>query len=307
MKKIVFFFTLVFIVSAAVIFVAVRNKKEQIPGGKNKIVISASFYPLAYFAQEIGGERVEVASITPAGVEAHDYEPSPQDIIKVRSSNIFIYQGAGFDPWAEKTAKELTGVQIINVSSNFNLREVSEEGTKNRDPHIWLDPILAREQVEIISREMQKVDPSGKDFYEERSRNLNNELSKLDSEIRKGLSGCKLSDIVVSHDAFSYFADRYGINVTAVSGISPEEEPSAQKIGEISKIVREKHIPYIFFETLSSPKLADTIASEVGVGILVLNPIEGLTAEEIRDGKDYLSIMRDNLHNLERALQCQQK
>lgn len=302
MKKIIAFFAIIILVGVSLIFFASRTRKETTNHeDSKKVIIAASFYPLAEFSKRIGGNYVDVVNITPAGIEAHDYEPTPQDIIAVKSAGVFIYQGSGFDPWAERIAQDVAGkILVINMSQHFDLRQVDEKV----DPHIWLDPVLVKKESQIISETLKKTDPAHANIFEQNYNVFAAELDGLDSQFRVSLSKCKLSEIIVSHDAFGYLGSRYGIGITSISGISPEEEPSAQKLGEIAKMVRAKKIPYIFFETLISPKLADTIASEAGVGTLVLNPMEGLTEEEIKAGKDYLSVMRDNLHNLERALQC---
>lgn len=306
MKRIVAFFVIALLGSVLLIFFAV-SKKQPLPKPQSgKIIVSSSFYPLAEFAKRVGGDKIEVINITPVGVEAHDYEPTPRDIAAIRVSRLFLYQGANFDPWAERVAKDISGsnTAVINMAENFNLLN-AEAGKK--DPHFWLDPILAKKEVGIIRDELKKIDPTNAILYEENAQKFSISLDNLDQTIRSGLSNCALSEIIVSHEAFSYFASRYGLHAISISGVSPDVEPSAQVLGEISKMAKEKNIHYIFFETLASPKLAETVAKEAGIQTSVLNPIEGLTPEEVSAGKDYLSIMAENLHNLEQALQCQNK
>lgn len=306
MKKIFYFFAISLFLGVILVIVAEIKSKPIPKQGDEKIVVSASFYPLAEFAKRVGGDRLDVVNITPAGIEAHDYEPTPRDIATVRVSKVFIYQGAEFDPWAEKAADDLkgSGTEIVNMSDRFTLNSVNEEGLLKRDPHIWLDPVLAQKEVDIILEAIKKVDPTNAKFYEENAKNFVEELNDLDLTIRSGLAGCKLNEMIVAHQAFGYFADRYGLNEIAVSGISPEQEVSAQHLGQIAQMAKKKGIKIIFFETLSSPKLAQTIASEAQLSTSVLNPIEGLTPDEIKTGKNYLSAMTENLHNLQEALQC---
>jgi zinc transport system substrate-binding protein len=306
MKRIIAFFAIALLGSVLLVFFAV-SKRQPLPKPQaGKIIVSSSFYPLADFAKRVGGEKIEVINITPVGVEAHDYEPTPRDISAIRVSRLFLYQGANFDPWAERVANDISGsnTAVINMAENFDLLSV-EAGKK--DPHFWLDPVLAQKEVVIIRDELKKIDPSNAALYEENAQKFSVSLDSLDRVIRSGLSHCALSEIIVSHEAFNYFAARYGLKVIAISGVSPDIEPSAQVLGEIAKIAREKNIHYIFFETLASPKLAETVAKEAGIQTSVLNPVEGLTPEEVSAGKDYLSIMGENLHNLEQALQCQNK
>jgi zinc transport system substrate-binding protein len=291
-----------------VIFAASKSKPvPKVESGK--IIVATSFYPLAEFAKRIGGDYVDVVNITPAGVEAHDYEPTPRDITSIRVSKIFLYQGAGFDPWAERVAQDLIGtdIKVMNITNQFDLRSIASDGTSAKDPHVWLDPVLAQKEVKIIRDALISVFPQHSDTFNQNADAFNVKLAELDVFIGKSLTGCALSDIIVSHQAFSYFSSRYGINETAISGISPEEEPSAQRLGEVAQLAKEKNIKTIFFETLASPKLAETVAREAGLTTSVLNPLEGLTLEEIRAGKDYLSVMTDNVHNLQQALQCQNK
>lgn len=306
MKRIITFFVVALLGGVLLIFFAVSKKQPFPKTQSGKIIISSSFYPLAEFAKRIGGDKIEVVNITPVGVEAHDYEPTPRDVVAIRTSRLFLYQGAGFDPWAERVAKDINGsnVAVINMAENFDLMS-AKAGKK--DPHFWLDPILAKKEVVIIRDELKVIDPTNASVYEENAQNFATSLDALDQTIRSGLSSCTLSEIIVSHGAFNYFASRYGLSVISISGVSPDIEPSAQVLGEIAKTAKEKNIQYIFFETLVSPKLAETVAKEAGIQTSVLNPIEGLTLSEVSVGKDYLSIMEENLHNLEQALQCQNK
>lgn len=304
MKRIVVFFAIILVFAAAIIFLVA--KKDKVAGGNtDKISIAASFYPLGEFARKVGGELVDVKVITPAGAEPHDYEPTPQDIVAVRNSKIFLYQGGGLDPWAERLESELEseGVVVVNIGSNFNL---SAENGKV-DPHIWLDPVMASEEVYVIREALVEADPAHEDIYKTNADKFIKELELLDNKYRQQLSSCVQKDIIVSHGAFGYLGKRYGFNVISVLGISPEEEPSAQKIGELTKIVEEKNIGYVFFETLVSPKLAETIASETGAQTAVLDPIEGIAEEDLKAGENYLSLMENNLDNLKKALQCQSR
>ncbi len=270
--------------------------------------IVASFYPLAEFAKQIGGEQVEVVNIVPPGLEPHDFDPSSQDIAKTYSATLFIFNGSGFDPWAEKISPELEkkNIAIIKMTQYFNLLESidEQEGEGNIDSHIWLDPVLAQKEVEIIKDAFKAIDPDNSLTYELNAENYLSKLSELDKKYRDGLASCAIRDAIVSHSAFGYLANRYGINIIPIAGISPEEEPSPRRISEIAEIARQKNIKYIFFETLVSPKLAETIANEIGAETLLFNPLEGLTKEELTAGKNYISIMEENLTSLRQALLC---
>jgi zinc transport system substrate-binding protein len=282
-----------------------------------KLKIAASFFPLAELARQVGGEQVIVTNMTPAGVEPHDYEPTPRDIVKVRSAKIFFMNGGNTDAWAEKIQKDLRnqGVEVVNMSENLKKSvellkgQEEEEDPKEQkevkfDPHFWLDPVLMQKQTGIVRDAFIKVDPDHTEYYKKTAAAYTDKLISLDQKYKDGLADCQLRDIVTAHASAGYLARRYNLEMLYISGLSPDEEPSPRRLANIATQARKKNIKYIFFETLLSPKLAETIAREIGAKTLVLNPIEGLTDEEIKAGKDYISIMEGNLNNLRIALQC---
>ena len=288
-----------------------NNQSQKRAGSENinTIKVVASFYPLYEFALHVGSNRVTVINTTPAGTEPHDFEPTSQDIASIHAANIFLYNGSGFDPWAEKIEEELTqkGVTVVNLSKHIDLLENQEEDYEESqfDPHFWLDPVLAQKEAEVIRDALIKADPVNENEYKANSALLIGMLSDLDKRFQVGLASCQLREVVTSHAAFGYLANRYNFKQIGISGLSPDEEPSPQRMGEIAQLAQEKKIKYIFFETLVSPKLSETIANEIGAQTLVFNPLEGLTEEEIASGIDYTSIMEDNLNNLKIALSCQ--
>lgn len=292
MKKLLSVLILLLAVGA-VVYVAIIARRTT-PTSTGQLAVAASFYPLAEFAQQIGGDNVSVATITPPGSEPHDFEPSPQDLVAIYNAKVFVFNGSGLDAWAEKIAPDLLQKGIVVVKTTEQLS----------DPHTWLDPVLAQREVNLVRDALKQVDSARAADYNQRAEAYVQQLVALDQLYREGLAHCTLHDVVASHAALSYLAKRYGLTVTSIAGLDPEAEPSAQKLGEIADLVRTKHIAYIFFETLVDPKLAQTIANETGAKTLVFNPIEGLTAKELAAGKTYLSIMQDNLVNLKLALQC---
>ncbi len=299
MKKLIVSLIVLFFV--ACFFIALTSKNTDLPNGKVKV--SASFYPLAFFAKEVGGDLVEVSNLTPAGAEPHEYEPSIKDIEKIYKSQLFIYNGVGLDSWADKIAGNLNPktTKTINMSSYFSLIKIENID----DPHFWIDPKNNIKQVEVIADALTDIDPKNKDIYKKRADALKTKLSNLDLSIREGLSKCLLREIVTAHDAFEYFAERYNLRIVAISGVSPDEEPSAKKMAEIVDLVKKNGVKYVFFETLVSPKLSETIAREAGAQTAVLNAAEGLTKEEEQRGFNYINIIEDNLEVLKKALICQ--
>ncbi|MBM4442550.1 MAG: zinc ABC transporter substrate-binding protein [Candidatus Rokubacteria bacterium] len=298
-----------------------------------KPVVVASFYPLYEFARQVAGDRAEVVSLVPPGVEPHDWEPAPADVARVEKAAVFIYNGAGFDPGAERLAKNLAaaGKPVVDATAGLPLRMVdvrdhghhahghghkhdhgkakaaAPEGSakaEEQDPHVWVDPILAKAQVELIRSALAKADPPNAAGYAERAAGFAARLDALHQSYERGLADCARREIVVSHAAFTYLAHRYKLSQVAVMGLSPEAEPSPAELARVVRTVRKLKAKTIFFETLVSKRVAETIAAEVGATTMVLNPIEGLTPDEAKAGKDYLSLMADNLTNLRAALDC---
>jgi zinc transport system substrate-binding protein len=277
---------------------------------EKKLTIVTTFYPLQEFARSVGGERVTVSSIVPAGVEPHDYEPTPQDIVSAYQADVFLLNGAGMDGWAEKIRPELErrGVVVVQMSEVVqgvvSTAAVSDQG--DVDPHFWLDPVLVRQEVEVIRDVLVARDPQSAALYQGNTARYMSALEDLDGRYREGLRQCTFDTIVTSHDAFGYLAKRYGFKVLPVSGISAEAEPSPRALADIAETMQSLGLRHIFFETLVSPKIAETLAAAVGAETLVLDPLEGLSEEKQKAGKNYLSVMAENLHNLETALVCQQ-
>lgn len=279
----------------AVVAVVVLTQSDK---NNDELTIVATFYPPAEFASQITKDKFKVINITSGGVEPHDFEPSPQDIVKIQNADLLIINGNDFDHWAEELVEENKEINSINLSEYIT----SELGD---DPHFWLDPVHAIVLVKAISEQIIEIDPEKEEFYIENTNKYIGELNKLDQDFRFGLENCSQRKIVVSHDAFEYLGDRYNIELINISGITPEEEPSAMKLAEISDKVKEYNIKYIFYETLVSPNLANTIAQETGADTLVLDPIEGLSNEDVLAGENYLTIMRNNLNNLKLAMNCE--
>jgi zinc transport system substrate-binding protein len=264
--------------------------------------VIAAFYPIAYAAERIAPDA-DVENLTPAGAEPHDLELSPRTVEEIEDADTVLYFGAGFMPALEEAVDGqegaldlLAGEQLMAAAEahGHDEPEHSEESSE-RDPHVWLDPnryaAIARKIADALE------DPSAAD-------ELVGDLEELDAEYRDGLATCERRQIVTSHAAFGYLADAYDLEQIPLTGVSPETEPSAQAIEELVDEVREEGATTVFFETLVSPELAETVAREADAETAVLNPLEGLTDDEIEDGADYFTIMRENLAALRKALAC---
>ena len=299
------FLLFILLVAGSISFLA-QNKKQVPVNVNHKLRVTASFYPLYFFSSQIGSDKAEVKNITPAGAEPHDYEPTAQDIVLIEKSNLLILNGGKFEVWADKIRDLLKekNVIIVEAAQDIANQQFEEEGKTIQDPHVWLSPPLAKKEVEHVYQGFVKVDAKNQNYYQINEKKLLTQLDDLDKKYKEGLKNCKQKDIVTSHAAFGYLAKTYDFNQVSITGISPDEEPSAQQLAEVAKFAEEHNVKYIFFESLVSPKLSETIAHEVGAQTLVLDPIEGISNEYMKAGKNYITIMQDNLKNLRIALEC---
>jgi len=304
MKKLFILIILFLVVGIGVYFALLKSRPESV--NDNKLQITASFYPYYFFASQIGGNKVNVVNITPAGAEPHDYEPTSGDIVQIQTSALLILNGT-VEPWGNKIQDDLKGKNtrvLVAGKGLFTQKVADENGKKSTDPHIWLSPNLAKAQVKSILNEFIQIDPENKNYYTANTNKLLNDLDNLDKDYKNGLRTCQKKDIVTSHAAFGYLAVDYGLVQVPITGLSPDAEPSLKQLANIADFVKKNNIKYIFFESLVSPKLAQTLASETGSQTMVLDPLEGLTPDALVKGENYLTVMRQNLHNLEVALDC---
>ena len=274
-----------------------------------RLPVIATFYPLYEFASRVGGERVAVRSLVPAGVEPHDFEPTPQDVAALTQARVLIYNGAGFEPWVEKLLPEVPASTVrVNATRGLPLvRGVrEEEGASRRalDPHVWLDPVLAAQQVDRIVEGLAKADPDGRAIYMANGAKVKSELDALHRRYTSTLATCRHREFITSHAAFGYLARRYALTQVSISGLEPESEPSPARVKQIVQAARRTGARVIYYETLVSPRVAEVIAREVGAKVAVLNPIEGLTADEQRRGQNYFTVMDANLAALAAGLDC---
>ena len=261
-----------------------------------KLQAIASFYPLYEFAQQVGQDKVNVQLLVPEGVEPHDWEPTIQDVQLIQKSDFIIINGFGFENWVESLG-EMNYQGIVVDTSNQIIKNNDEKSILfNNDPHIWLNPILAKTQVQTIADEFSKSDPQNKKFYQKNAQSYMIELDKLDSKIRNDLSTCS-QDFIAFHDAFSYFAYEYNLHQhTILSSNDPHSEPTAKTLENVINTARELKISIIFTEDTIDPRVSNVIANEINGKVLVLSPLE------ISGDGNYISRMTENLDNLKEAL-----
>lgn len=289
------------------------------------VTVQASFYPLAWMAERVGGDLVEVTNLTPSGAEAHDLELTPRDVASLSEADVIVLL-SGFQPAVDDAAEGADGT-VFDAADHADLSltiegdghdhgeedaHAEEEGAHSEedahaeeegvDPHFWLDPTRLAAVGEAFADALAEVDPDNADAYAANAEALAAELADLDAEIEAGVASCERKELVTSHGAFGYFADRYGFEPVGIAGLSPDAEPSAGRLAELAEFVADNDVRTIYFETLVSPDLAETLASETGAETAVLDPLEGLS--DASEGADYLEVMRANLASVQAGQPC---
>jgi zinc transport system substrate-binding protein len=279
----------------------------QAGGGQNdRVSVVASFYPLSFAAERIGGECVDVTNLTPPGVEPHDLELTPDAVEAIATADVVLYLGGGFQPAVEDAVGDAEGevIDVLSVVSTVPAQgEQAKEGL-DIDPHVWLDPGRFADIVPATGDALERAKIPDSCGVSGAVNELRSNLADLDNDFRTGLAGCEHDLIVTTHAAFGYLADAYGLHQEAIAGLAPEVEPSPKRLAELVSLVEREGVTTIFTEELISPDVAETLASEAGVKTKVLFTLEGLTKEEADAGEDYLSLMRENLDALRVALHC---
>jgi zinc transport system substrate-binding protein len=262
--------------------------------GRESVV--AAFYPLAFAAERIGGAAVSVENLTPSGAEPHDLELAPRTVADIQRADVVLYLGHGFQPAVSDAVAGAHG-RLIDALEGLPLRPSAGEGEAGltADPHVWLDPRLYARIVQRVGIVLH---------HPVRAARLVRQLDSLDSSYRDGLARCARRDVVTSHAAFGYLARRYDLHQVPITGLAAEAEPTARDLASVVETVRRTHSTTVFFEKLVSPRLAETVAREVGAKTSVLDPIEGLTSAEQARGDTYFTLMRRNLAALRKALSC---
>lgn len=269
---------------------------QQESNNDGRLQIVASFYPLYEFTLHVAGDKADVSSLVPAGIEPHDWEPTSRDVSRARSADLVVINGGGFESWTD----QIDAKMLVDTSEGI---EFDPGGAIN--PHIWLDPILAEHQVEKIRDAMITADLENAGYYNDNAAHFTAELHSLDNLIKTELADCAKTDFIAFHDAFTHFAERYGLTQHSVQGTSPEGEILPQRIAQVIAIANKLDINVIYSEDLIDSRLAQTIADEIPGGtVFVLSPIEGIDQDEREAGIGYIEKMRQNVENLKVGLEC---
>ncbi|MFF0345378.1 metal ABC transporter substrate-binding protein [Kribbella sp. NPDC004875] len=283
--------------------------------GNGKLDVVASFYPLEFIARTVGGDAVNVTTLTAPGVEPHDLELTPKQVGSIAEAKLVVYEKdlqPAVDEAVAQNAKDAgfdvaPAAQLEATGADFEEHEdgaAAPAAHKDQalDPHFWLDPVRYAQVVKAVEERLASVDSANADGYHARAKTLLDQVGALDTEFRTGLANCKLTTFVTSHEAFAYLAKRYGLTMVGIAGFTPDAEPAPARIKEVQDIVKAQHVTTIFYEELVSPKVAETIANDVGVKTAVLSPIEGLS--DANSKETYLTLMRENLQELKKANSC---
>ena len=289
------------------------------PVQSEKIQVLATFYPYYEFARNVAGDSATVTQYMPSGIETHDWEPRPQEIQSLKDADVLVYNGLGMEPYVDNMidSGEFDNVLFLKASERVELikpEEVhgahEEEGNGHHhdfenDPHIWLDPILVKHQVNNIRDGLIETDPQNKGHYEQNALAYNQELDELDMKFKSSLASCNKDTFVPFHNAFTYLAERYDIKVKSIGGLTPDAEATAAEIAEFIDFIKDNDIKIIFSEELVDPRLAEVIADEAGAEVLLFSPLEALSTEEEENNVTYIEKMEQNINALKLALECQ--
>lgn len=303
---------------------------------EEKLQVVASFYPMYDFAKKIGGEYANVKNLVSSGTEPHDWEPGAKDLVALEKADLFVYNGAGMEHWTEDVLKALDNQELIKVEAAKDIELLQSEditsdsdhnsdqksaqnkertqkqshghshshshGEHTVDPHVWLDPENAKQEMKAILDGYVSADPEHAEYYQENYEKYAEQFDELDREYRETLDQVKSKELITSHEAFGYLCHAYGLDQQGIEGVVSDSEPDAARMEEIIQFAKKHEIKTIFFEELVSPKVSQTIADEIGAKTAVLNTLEGLDKEDLENGEDYFSTMRKNLKTLEEAL-----
>jgi zinc transport system substrate-binding protein len=276
--------------------------------------VVASFYPLQYVAERVAGDHAEVEALTTPGQEPHDLELTFKKSVEVAEADVVVYL-SGFQPAVDDAVAQGDSEHVVDAAEVADLHPATEseeehashaDGEEHEsgdlDPHFWLDPTRLGSVAEAVEQQLAEADPGHADDYAANLAALEDDLTALDDELRAGLQDCRIDTVVVSHNAFAYFAERYGLHVESINGMTPDAEPSPAHLAQLSDLIESEGITTVFSETLATRELADTLAGDLGLETAVLDPLEGLADAD--SGEDYLSLMRGNLAALQEANDC---
>jgi zinc transport system substrate-binding protein len=275
-------------------------------GSDDGLSVVTSIYPIDFVAERVAGDHANITSLTSPGQEAHDLELTIEATAELTDADLLVH-GSGFQPAVDEAADENAEGEVVDAMSVLESDEPPFGGAPSADlldgdPHFWLDPVAMATLARAVEDRLAELDPDNAASYEKNADALVADLETLDQEARSALADCERRTVVVSHDAFGYLGERYDLELVGIAGLSPGAEPSPAHLAQLQELVEDEGITTVFSETLASPKMAETLADDLGIETAVLDPVEGLTDETADE--DYLSLMRRNVQALEEANGC---
>ncbi len=308
-KSIVIVIALLVVAAGVVAFLQHKNPAQTVESGKIEVI--TTLFPLYDMAKNIGGDKAQATLLLPPGAEAHSFEPTVGDIVKINEADIFVYTGKFMEPWAEDVISGVSNKNLAVVDASNNVKMIQgvfhdeDEPVGSSDPHIWLNFDNAKAMVENIKQAFIAKDAPNADFYAQRAADYENQLSQIDAAYRSTLSDCQSNEIVYGgHYAFGYLANRYGLKYLAAQGVSPDAEPSAKDLAALVDQIKKDGIKYVFYEELTTPKISETIASETNAKMLLLNAAHNLSKDQFESGLSFFDILNSDLENLKVGLGC---
>ncbi|KON86645.1 adhesin [Sporosarcina globispora] len=327
---------LVFILGLILVLSGCTDKKPE-ENSSNKTTVYTTVYPLQYFSERIGGDAIEVETIYPPGSDEHTFEPSQKDMMKLADSDLFIFIGLGLEGFVEKAKETLKNEKVNMVAAGENIEFVhseenhdpaheeehaDEHGTESEgahehegeseqdhdhshgdiDPHVWLDPLYSKDLAESIKDALVKQVPEQKDQFEQNYQELVQELDNLHNDFEQTVQNAKHKEFIVSHAAYGYWEERYGLDQISVSGLNSSSEPTQKELQKIIAEAKEHDLKYVFFEQNVSSKLTEILQKEIGAEPLMLHNLSVLTEEDINENQTYFTLMENNLASLKKAL-----
>ncbi len=286
------------LVAGAIWWASISSTLRNPVTDNGKPVVVVSGYVPYTLTKELAGDSVNVLMLLPPGAEPHSFEPTPGTLVSMKYADAFIYLSDELEPWAKDLA--------TSAGENTRITQLAQVISPQKDPHIWMNPTRTGELAQTITDVLTHINPAQQKNYQENLHQFNTQLNELDQQFKKVLATCQSRDVVhVGHLAFKNLTDAYGLTLTALSGTSHNGEHSAQKLAALTQEIKNKNVHAIFTEETLSPRLAQAVAQETGAQVLPLYPIEHISKKDFNANVTYAALMRRNLVNLMRGLQCQ--
>jgi zinc transport system substrate-binding protein len=299
------------ILAAFIYYLSIRSSRKEL-SGKHNLRVVTTLFPLYDFARIVGGDKVDVILLLPPGVEPHSFEPKPKDVVLINQADVFVYTGKSMEVWVDDIIRGVNNNKLLILDTSKGIKMIKSQldnksnYSNSNDPHYWLDFENATKMVDSIVLALIKKDPINIAYYNQNAMKLKKSITDLELRYKLSLSSCKSRDIIYAgHYAFGYLAKRYKLKYIAAMGVSPNAEPTANDLAALVRQIKSVNTKYIYYEELSSPKIAETLSNETQTKMLLLNAGHNVSLDQLRQGISFLTIMENNLTNLKIGLSCQ--